>query len=67
MNEQKCSKCEGCGQVTTESEEPWSHWLALPLESSAAVLMGLVRPKPCPVCGGSGQMQTEAAREEKEQ
>jgi hypothetical protein len=52
----KCWKCGGCGQVAnTEDEEPWTAWLSLPLESSAAVLLGLVRPKTCPACNGSGE------------
>lgn len=46
-----CQKCGGCGKVAdTEDEEPWTAWTELPLQSSIAVLMGLVKPKPCPVC-----------------
>jgi hypothetical protein len=54
--EPDCVKCAGCGQVAdTDDQEPWTMWTKLPLESSAAVLMGLVKPKPCPACGGSGK------------
>jgi hypothetical protein len=46
-----CPTCEGCGQIANDdSQTPWSAWLDLPLKSSAAVLMGLVRPLPCPTC-----------------
>ena len=48
-----CSKCDGCGQVAdTDDEEPWSFWMKLPLENALAVVMGLIRPKPCPACSG---------------
>ena len=51
MADDKCPKCGGCGQVAdTEDEEPWTTWLALPLGSAQAVVMGLVKPKPCPKC-----------------
>jgi hypothetical protein len=50
-----CPSCEGCGQVAdTDSREPWSHWLDLPLRSAVAVVAGIVRPIPCPDCGGTG-------------
>lgn len=48
-----CQKCEGCGQVAnTDEQEPWTAWLEIPLGSSMAVVMGLVRPIPCPECKG---------------
>lgn len=50
-----CTKCQGCGQVAnTDAEEPWSQWADLPSESSAAVIVGLVKPITCPDCNGSG-------------
>ena len=53
---QKCTKCDGCGQVAdTEEQEPWSDWLALPLGSSVAVLIGMVKPITCPACEGTGE------------
>jgi hypothetical protein len=56
----KCQKCDGCGKVAdTEDEEPWSAWMSLPLQSSATVLMGLVKPKTCPRCGGAGQLERD--------
>jgi hypothetical protein len=64
MNEEKCSKCMGCGQVAdTEDEEPWTVWLELPLQSSLAVLAGIVRPKQCPVCKGSGIISSKDSPE----
>ena len=51
-----CAKCAGCGQVAnTTDQEPWQRWLDLPVQSGAAVVMGLVKPMACPVCGGTGQ------------
>jgi hypothetical protein len=48
---EKCPRCDGCGLIaSSEDGEPWTMWLDLPLGSSAAVLMGLVRPLPCPAC-----------------
>lgn len=53
MDPSVCAKCEGCGQVAdTEDEEPWSRWMELPLKNSVVVVMGLVKPKPCPECSG---------------
>ena len=52
----QCKKCDGCGRVAaTADEEPWSVWANLPTQSATAVLLGLVKPKPCPSCGGSGK------------
>jgi hypothetical protein len=53
----KCAKCDGCGKVAnSERQEPWSQWLALPLGSSSAVVVGLVRPMECPECKGKGSI-----------
>lgn len=56
----KCDTCEGCGQVVINDDDrditPWSAWLNVPLRSSGAVLLGLVRPVPCPQCGGKGEV-----------
>jgi len=50
---EKCKKCDGCGQVAnTEDQEPWTVWLEMPLGSAAAVLVGIVKPIPCPECKG---------------
>ena len=50
-----CRRCEGDGRLAdTESSEPWKAWLDLPLKSAFAVTSGLVRPKPCPTCEGTG-------------
>lgn len=47
-----CPKCDGCGQVAnTPDQEPWSVWMALPLKSCGAVVVGFVKPIPCPQCG----------------
>ncbi len=54
MSEEKCLKCDGCGKVAdTEEQEPWTAWTSIPLQSSMAVLMGLVKPITCPKCDGS--------------
>jgi len=51
-----CLKCRGCGQVAnSEAQEAWMYWEELPPGSDAAVRMGLVKPIPCPRCGGSGK------------
>ena len=48
---ERCKRCDGCGQISDgEDGEPWSVWMKLPLESSAAVRLGLVKPIPCPEC-----------------
>lgn len=52
----QCQKCRGCGKVAdTSDQEPWSEWMKLPLQSAGAVLIGLIKPIPCPACGGTGQ------------
>lgn len=50
-----CPRCRGCGRIASGDEgAPWSVWEDLPLKSAAAVLIGLVKPLPCPACGGTG-------------
>lgn len=57
----KCGRCDGCGQLAdSDAREPWTTWTALPLKSSAAVLMGLVKPIPCDACDGTGQVAAHA-------
>ena len=54
----KCPKCHGCGQIAdTDREEPWADWLALPMQSAAAVLLGVIKPRACPRCAGSGEIE----------
>jgi len=46
-----CPKCGGCGQVAnTDDQEPWTVWAELPVQSALAVVLGIVRPIPCPKC-----------------
>ncbi len=53
----KCVNCDGCGQIADdEAGTPWSLWTKLPVESSAVILSGLVRPLPCPECDGAGEV-----------
>ena len=53
----KCLRCDGCGQIADDDDgTPWRVWLKLPLESSQAVLMGLVKPLLCPACKGKGKI-----------
>lgn len=50
-----CSRCDGCGQVANDKDEsPWTQWDALPEESKGPIKAGLIFPKPCPVCEGTG-------------
>lgn len=51
----ECGRCNGCGQIADSKDgEPWNDWEDLPPGSNVAVLMGLVKPIPCPTCGGAG-------------
>ncbi len=53
--EEVCSRCDGCGRIADSDEgEPWTAWSDLPPGSDLAVQMGLVKPIPCPKCGGNG-------------
>ena len=67
-----CALVQG-GQKPGEALEdgsPWRAWSSLPLESSHAVLMGLVAPGICPDCDGTGtdrKAEDAAARLEAEQ
>jgi len=55
--ERVCPRCAGCGKVAnTPTGEPWSDWTDLPLHAAAGVIVGLVRPVPCPACGGRGRV-----------
>jgi hypothetical protein len=52
----KCETCDGCGRLAdTEDREPWTVWTSMPLHSSIAVLLGIVRPIECPDCKGTGK------------
>lgn len=54
--ERECPDCAGCGQVASgDDRTPWKDWLALPLGSSLAVLLGVVRPLQCQRCAGTGK------------
>lgn len=51
-----CGRCDGCGKIADGEEgAPWSVWESMPLKSSAAVLLGIVKPITCPDCGGTGK------------
>mgnify|MGYP001578388989 CR=1 FL=1 len=63
ITSQKCERCDGCGRIAdSESGEPWTYWMELPLRSSVAVLCGIVKPISCPACGGSGSKESERER-----
>lgn len=52
----KCLKCDGCGKIAnTDEGEPWIFWEELPNESKIAVNLGIVAPRVCPMCKGSGE------------
>ncbi len=56
MSENTCKKCEGCGQIANDDDQnPWTYWQELPPGADFAVRTGLVRPIPCPNCGGTGE------------
>lgn len=62
MPGERCIRCDGCGQVAdSDQAEPWTFWSGLPLRSATAVLVGLVRPVPCPVCKGRGTVGLHCA------
>lgn len=47
MEREKRPDCRGCGKVAdTENREAWLDWMELPLQSSLAVLAGIVKPIP---------------------
>lgn len=51
-----CGRCRGCGQIADcDSGEPWTDWKGLPPGSNLLVRAGIVKPIPCPTCGGSGK------------
>jgi len=52
-----CQRCDGCGKIDDGEGLPWKYWAELPLQSSTAVLIGLVKPLTCPGCGGSGKVK----------
>jgi len=59
-----CPRCDGCGKIDNSAEgAPWSMWKSLPPGSDAAVRAGLVRPVPCPDCGGSGDLSDPRTRD----
>jgi hypothetical protein len=62
QGEDACSLCLGWKQVD-DGDEPasWKYWAELPAQSSAAVALGLVRPVPCPRCGGAGKEPSKGA------
>lgn len=51
-----CSRCYGCGRIADSDDgEPWSWWETLPWPSNAAVVLGVVRPIPCPACSAGAE------------
>jgi len=61
MDDNECPHCRGCGKVTEDAVEgeqvPWADIMDLPLKSSLPVLLGMVKPIVCPVCGGTGKVE----------
>lgn len=55
-----CRRCYGCGQVAgdDDGESPLSVWEAMPPESAIALHMGIIQPRTCPDCDGSGKPPT---------
>lgn len=55
-----CPRCWGDGRIASGEEgAPWPTWLDLPLKSATAVIAGIVKPIPCPICGGSGSKERD--------
>jgi hypothetical protein len=55
-----CPRCWGCGRIAdSDNAEPWICWEMLPSPSNFAVVMGIVKPLPCPACGGTGKRAGE--------
>lgn len=56
----QCERCAGCGKLADDDDgTPWKYWLEMPLQSSTAVLMGVVKPIECPVCKGTGKKEDD--------
>jgi hypothetical protein len=59
---EKCPGCDGCGLIASGEEgAPWSFWMSLPPGLDLAVRAGIVKPIPCPDCGGTGEKRNEHA------
>jgi len=51
MDVKQCKTCLGCGLVAdTKEQEPWTVWQNLPIKNAGSLLMGLIKPMPCPEC-----------------
>lgn len=51
MTKYTCDKCMDSGKVADdEGNSPWPAWENLPAGSNLAVVSGMVKPIPCPVC-----------------
>jgi len=62
MVAEKCQTCDGCGEIADDEEGmPWTFWMNLPVKSAAAVIVGFVKPIPCPACKGTGKRRREQA------
>lgn len=55
-DETKCRECLGCGEVDRDGV-PRLEWQSLPGISRLAYDMGMVEFKPCPQCGGTGEVR----------
>jgi hypothetical protein len=53
-----CEHCYGSGKIADDDEKsPWPLWEALEFPENIAVVYGIVKPIPCPTCGGTGKPQ----------
>lgn len=51
-----CEKCWGTGLLANDDDQSaWWQWAQLPPPSNLAVVIGLVKPVACHVCGGTGK------------
>jgi hypothetical protein len=58
MKQMPCVRCHGCGRIANSDDgEAWTYWEQLKPGEDLAVRAGIVKPIPCPTCGGSGSIE----------
>ena len=49
----QCFTCAGCGLIANDDERsPWKYWADLESPANMMVVIGIVKPEPCPDCHG---------------
>lgn len=50
-----CNGCDGCGKIANDDDAtPWTYWENLPESGKLAVRLGVIFPRRCPRCDGTG-------------